>query len=431
MHTRGGVPLAGARGDDHGFGMMEAIVSMALFTVLVTVSLGLILRVTHVTGTNSRRVVAANLANRQIESVKGQKAIDIPDGGSTYTKTVGQITYTIRQTANYLPADATSSVCESSGSQLAYKLVSVSITWPEMGNVRPVRADTLKAVGVGSTGGLDAAKGAIALAVVGGAGADTADIPVTLSPGGATVTTGDDGCAVFVGLTPGAYTATADRSGYVGVGNAQVTAVNGLGVTAGGITRGTLVYDVARTVDLAPSGPVGYTLPAGIGLHLRNSYVENLTPPACSAAGQGCLTGFPGQARNLFPEIYEVWAGDCSDSLVPHAFDLTSADAEVGVPMGSALITVTKTTWGWPVPTTTEVADRPLYALHAPETPGTLSCGTGQTLTLPTSRIGGVGVLLPFGTWTISLSPHGGPVTSTVTLTGGGPTATVNLVTPW
>lgn len=431
MHTRGGPPLAGARGDERGFGMMEAVVSMALFTVLVTVSLSLILRVTHVTGANSRRVVAANLANRQIESVKGQKAIDIPDGGSSYTKTVGQITYTVRQTANYLPADATSSVCASSGSQLAYKLVSVTVTWPDMGSVRPVRVDTLKAVGVGSAGGLDATKGAIALAVVGATGADVADIPVTLSPGGRTVTTGDDGCAVFVDLAPGTYTATADRSGWVGVGNLQATTVNSLGASAGGITRGTLVYDTARTAGLSPEGLEGYALPSGIGVHLRNSYVANLTLPDCTVAGQGCLTGFPGQARNLFPEIYEVWAGDCSDALVPHSFDLTSADATVGVPMGSALITVTKTGWGWPVPVPTEVAGRALYAIHAAEGSGTPSCPAGQTLTLPVSQIGGVGVLLPFGTWTISLSPSGGSGSTTITLTAGSPTANVNLVTMW
>lgn len=394
--------------------------AMTVFAVMVIAVLGVIVKITQVAGSNTRRVVAASLANRQIESVRGQRAVDIADGGLTRTDGVGGTTYTIQQTANYLPPDATTSVCASSGSELAYKLVTVIVTWPNMGEVQPVRADTLVAVGVGDDG-LDASKGSVALDVVDADGAPVPGITVTLSPGTNSVTTGSDGCAVFTGLEENTYTATANTPGYVGVTNSQLTTVSSIGVTASTVARATLVYDTDRTINLDVGGPAGYALPSGVPLVLRDTYVSASVYPTCTGTGQGCLTDYPGQARYLFPAVYDVWAGSCSDATTATTFDATPASADgttVTVGMGSALVDVRVSG--------VSTAGYTVYAVHATESTGTMPyCSAGESYTLPTSQVGGVGVLLPYGTWTFSLtsfSPSSpAPADAvTVTLTGSG-----------
>lgn len=394
--------------------MMEVIVAMTIFTVLVTVVLGLTLRTTQVAGTNHRRVEAANLASRQIESVRSLRAVDIPDGGTTRTETVGGTTYTVKQTATYLPADSSSTVCSSSGSSLAYKLVTVTVTWPTMGTTPAVRADTLRTLGAGSDG-LDDSTGTLAVLVSGADGSAVEDILVTLSPGGTVQMTGIDGCVVFTGLTPGTYAVTADTSGYVGVANLQLTSSGSAGVTAGGIAHTTLTYDRSRTVILqaaGPSGSTGSTVPSGVPVMIRDSYLSGTNLPTCAIPVQNCLPAFPGTARNLYPAVYDVWTGTCADAGTATSIDLgpaASSGSTAMVAMGEASVDVQVLGVSTP--------GRTIDISHVADG----SCASGEHYTLPNgSQVGGVGILLPFGEWTFSLQggAPAGPGTVTVTLTG-------------
>jgi type II secretory pathway pseudopilin PulG len=265
---------------------------MAVFAILVTAALGILVRTTDVARTNTRRVVAANLANRAVESARSMRALDIPDGGQTRSEVVGNVTYTVTQTANYLSSGATTSVCSGSGSSLAYKLVTVTVTWPNMGSIAPVRADTLKSLGLGNDA-LDATKGSIALAVLSSRGNPVAGVDVTLTPGNVVRTTGTDGCAVFTGLTAATYSAALNMSGYVGSTGTQLTTAANLGVTAGQIQRGSVLYDTVRRATVALSPATGFTPPSTLGLILRNSYLSERTYPACTglAAPATCVTG--------------------------------------------------------------------------------------------------------------------------------------------
>ncbi|WP_088289308.1 prepilin-type N-terminal cleavage/methylation domain-containing protein [Kineosporia sp. A_224] len=403
---------------DGGFTLAEVLVAMSVFSILVTVALGLVLRTTGLLASNDRRVVAANLADRQIESARSQRAVDIPDGLTTRTETVGGVTYTVKQTATYVPSDATSSVCTASAAGLAYKLVTVTVTWPGMGQVKAVRADTLKAVGIG-TDGLDTASGSVAVSVVGASGAAVSDVVVTLSPGGATTTTGEDGCAVFTSLAPGAYTAAVDAGGYVGTTNAQASTLTSLGVSAGTIARGTLLYDTARSAQLVLDGPTGFTAPAGLRTVLRSSYVSETAYPVCTGAAVGCVTALPGTAEHLFPTVYDVWAGTCADvktisgavttvDLSPAASDGTS----VSVRTGSVLVDV-RSLLG------TSLAGRVVTATHAADAAGLgQRCTTGETFVLPATTGGGTGVLLPAGTWTFTVANGVAPVTASLDTSG-------------
>jgi prepilin-type N-terminal cleavage/methylation domain-containing protein len=407
---------------DAGFTMVEVLTAMTVFTIVVTVTLGLILKTAEVTGSNSRRVVAAGLANRQIESARSLLATEIPNGAQTRNETVGGVTYTVTQTANYLAPDASTSVCTGSGSQLAYKLVTVTVTWPAMGRTTPVRADTLRTIGVGE--GLDATLGSLAIAVTNASGAAVPGVVLTAA--GQQVTTGDDGCAVVTDVDPGTYTATVAATGYVGSTNAQATGLAGLVVGAGGITRGTLLYDLAHTVTLSSAAGSGFQVPAGLNLTLRDTYLPQQAYPSCAVvSAQGCQTGFPGSAMNLFPAVYDVWAGGCADAAVPTTVDLTGSALATGpVPVGVGRAVVDVQTGGVSQP------GRVVYAVHAADPAGpNPGCVAGETWTLPATAAGGVSVVLPFGTWKFSLTPVPPGSAPSATLGTGAP-ASVVVVAP-
>jgi len=77
-----------------GFSLIEVLFAMAIFTIVVTVALGVVVRTAGAAAGNSRRVVAAGLAARQIESARSLQATLIPDGAQIHwgkSKTLDEI----------------------------------------------------------------------------------------------------------------------------------------------------------------------------------------------------------------------------------------------------------------------------------------------------------------------------------------------------
>ncbi|MGQ7298246.1 prepilin-type N-terminal cleavage/methylation domain-containing protein [Quadrisphaera sp. KR29] len=417
------------RAPDGGYTMLEVVIAMAVFTILAGSVFTVLTGALRVTGDNNRRTVAADLASAQIEQARSQRALDIPDGLTTRTQTVGGTTYTVAQTANYLASDATNPVCVGSGDTLAYKLVSVRVTWPGMGTTRAVSAKTLRALQLGS-GGLAAGSGSLAVVVQGANGDVVTGSVVALSPGGAVRTTGSDGCAVFAGLDPGTYRATVDQPGRVASSGYQAASTADLVVSAGQVTRASLFHDVARTQPFVLEPPAGYQVPAGVPVVLRDSFIADTTAPACGTAPvRSCATGVPGELQGLFPDTYALWAGTCSDADdAPASFDATQAAGgatPVGVPLGGVAVTVTRAG----VPT----SGTPLYAVHQPENAEVTGsqCPTGEVYALGTSGAAPTATALPFGEWTITTDPAApagtGPV---VLLDAAHPTSDVAVVLP-
>lgn len=404
------------RGDDGGFSLIEVVVAMLIFGIFAAAVAGILLRTTDLSRTNTRRGAATNLALQQIEVARATSVTDIPDGRTTRTATVGGTTYTVTQVAKYVSSGAETSACKTAG-DLAYKLVTVTVSWPNMGSVKPVRSDTLKAVGIGNDVS-DASKGSLTVAVTGAGASDQDGITVTLAPGGRSLTTADDGCVVFTGLAPGAYTASVSQAGYVGTTNVQAVTVNSLGVTAGAVAHGTIYYDTARTLNIAFSGTPGAAVLTGMPFRLGNSYQTEFTFPTCAATPViGCVTGTaPYQAKMLYPEQYSVKVGACSE-LAPSTANVnltpdTSDFSTVTVPVATPKIVV-QTTGGVPV------VGRAVTIAH------TVGCSETYTVN---SVSGGSSVVLPFGTWkfttanlasppTVFYSPSSGNLTATVTLT--------------
>jgi prepilin-type N-terminal cleavage/methylation domain-containing protein len=416
MPTIPGTGLSRHSSDDGGFTLVEVVVAMVVLAIGAAAALSTFVAASGVTRNLVQRTAAANLLTRQIEAARAVDTLAIADGRQVSTQTVSGTTFTVTQDVSYVTPGSASTVCTGSGNSLAYKLITVSITWPGMGSTHAVRGDTLKAVGVGRSG-FDPSTGSLAVLVAGADGSPASDVQVTLAPGGASETTGADGCAVFPALAPGTYTAAVSTPGYVGTANTMAATLPNLAVAAQSITRGTLDYDQGRSLDVGLSSPAGAVVPPELTPRIGDAYVPETSPPACPASGNACTHGLPGRIDNLFPEVYDVSLGACTASPRSTAsVDLrgTTPATSVTVPVGTVDVDVRHGG--------ASLAGRTVVATRAAG-PG---CPSGETLTLPATDAGGTELVLPYGTWTLTTA--NGVLPAVVVLSPSNPTDSATLV---
>jgi prepilin-type N-terminal cleavage/methylation domain-containing protein len=431
------------RDDDDGFTLVETLAAMVVLAILAVTVGAVIINTFGLTKSNTSRVAAANLAMQRIEATRALRAIDVPNGASVVTPNpvVNGVEYTVTQTANYVAADSSTSLCSGasteSGVRLAYKLVTVIVTWPNMGSVHPVRQDTLLSLGIGFSG-VDASKGTAAVAVTGASGQPQAGVTVTLSPAGTQRLTGSDGCAVFTDLDPStSYAASVDQPGYVDKSGAQAVASSPFNVEAGGVSRVSMEYERVGALAMTLAGPEGLVPPPALEVTLSTPYFSTgdrifRDCAVVSTAPQNCVSGSPRTAAALYPGQYGSWAGSCTD-----AKPATTVLADVPV-SGTAAVTLPLAGVRAEVrskPTATDPDGEPVtgytvYALHAAD-----AVCLQQSWPMAPAGSATPALALPQGTWTLALTadgsvPPGGSSWPTVTLSLGSAVPTVVVTVP-
>jgi type II secretory pathway pseudopilin PulG len=418
-------------GDEGGYSVVELLAAITIFAmVFAAVSFG-ISSALDVNRNNRNRSVAAYLAARQLEEARGVPFDSVAVGQTVTTATAGgadTTPYTVTQDVSWVAPATTSSSCNvpngSSGAALAYKRLTVRVTWPDMRGVQPVASQTLLTPPVGA---YDPNDGHIAVQLFDRNAAPLAGQPVTLSgPAGATQLSTGDGCAFFAYLDPGTYTVSLATAGYVDRQGDQ-PATQTAAVQASQITTLSFDYDQAATVQVGLVPPPGAAVADGIAVTVAN---PGLAVGTKVFAGSG-LTRTVGP---LFPYAsgYQVWAGDCTD-----------ADPQ-GYPGGSRGPTLATDPGGNPSSTGTAalaavdvavrqadgtpVAGATVQAVHAAG-PG---CPSGETLTTTavTDAAGNLLLALPYGTWTLEATSPAGTTQPQVALDPGSatiPTVTVTV----
>ena len=197
-------------------------------------------------------------------------------------------TFTVTRTVSLLPGTSNANSCSApDGARLAYKKISVGVTWPTMpASVQPVQSDTVLAVPVGQVNGT---LGAVSVPVVDRNSVGVQGITVTAQPRSVMTAVSDkDGCAVFSNLAPGAYTASSTPSATSAPTTCRRSHVAGATVTAGRLAKtSNLLYDRAATLNLRWSPPGGgYALPvSGHGVLVERSLLgQSAFTPYCSAS---------------------------------------------------------------------------------------------------------------------------------------------------
>ena len=299
-----------------GFGLIELIVSMTIFSILiggVVVSIGAGLALAR---NNRERTVAANLAAQQMDSIRQTPFASLTIGQAPdQTVYVDGVPFTVGQNLEWVGASATQGECDSTTTTPQVLRATVDVSWTNMKAIQPVRTTTILAPPIGS---YSAATGHIAVRVNDGSSPPVplGGVPVRVQGPGVdrTLTTTDAnaasaGCAFFGFLAPGTYTVSLNTAGYVdaqGMSSPSQTA----GVTVGQVTQKSFDYDQAATLALTIAGINGGTPANAMAVSLGNTgYL-----PSGTKAFTG--TGTTRTITNLFPfnDGFEVWAGDCADA---------------------------------------------------------------------------------------------------------------------
>lgn len=412
-------PTNARRLTDAGFSLVEVVVALMILALSVSVVAGVLISTMGVTRQNTQRVTAANLAQQQIEAVRSQRALDIVDGTTTPVSglVIDGTTYTVTQNSVYLNAGATQSLCKETSNTIAYKRVTQTVTWPNMGSTKPVQADTVVSLGLNGDG-LSAATGAAAVLVKGPTGQPVDGVAVSVSPGSLTQTTGADGCAVFVSLAPGSYQAIVQRPGFVGIDGAQQVVTAPFAVTAAQVVRPSVDYArrgaLAVTLSEQPGHPVPTPLPMTLDFSLFTPQTTRVFQD-CSqiaAAPQSCVGGTPLRtAQALYPGSYSAWAGSCADAK-PTSVTATAVFADGTTPY---VVPVAGVTVEVRDVNNAPVSGQTVYAIHQADE----QCTIGVAWLLPGSGASRK-VSLPQGLWTFTTS-------STVTSTPPSGSATAQL----
>jgi type II secretory pathway pseudopilin PulG len=419
-----------------GYSVVELLVAVTVFAlVFAAVSIG-IGRALEVNRGNRNRSAAAYLAARQLEEVRAKSFSSVALGRTTcvYTTTSCNLPspYTVVQDVAWASPGTTSTACDvpaTSGSSLAYKRVTITVSWPDMGGVAPVTSQTLLTPPGGS---YDPNDGHILVQAFDRDALPLAGRTVSITgPQSASQATSSDGCAFFAYLDPGTYTATFNVTGFVDrQGNQPAT--QAVGVTASQITKVQFDYDEAATLSVGLVVPSGAALPSGIAMTVANS---NLTVGTKSFSQAATGSGTTRTITPLFPYAsgYQVWAGDCADAdpafYTGGSRGAVLASNPAGTTTGSANLDavdlVVKRANG------TLMSNATVVATHAAGT----GCTSGNTLTTTTrtDTNGKLRLALPYGTWTITATTSSPTRTGNATVTLDPVSATVptlNVVLP-
>jgi type II secretory pathway pseudopilin PulG len=397
---------------DEGVSLVETVVAMLVFGVFAVTASALLMDMFGLSRSNTQRVVAANLASQRIEAVQAMSALAIPTGTTPVPDvTLGGTTYTTTQTAQFVGGPSGGSVCTGTGSSLAYKLVSVSVTWPDRGTVKPVRADTLRAVGLGGDG-IDTKKGSVAVRLTDAAGQARPGLPVVLSPAALSQTTDADGCVVWVNVDQSAaQQVSVSLAGNVGA-QGEAVLIAPVSLVSGKLVRIPLQYAPKGALAATPTAPVGYPVPATLGLTLSSSSFQPVSGPRAfldctvvATAPQSCVSGSPVRtASALFPGLYGVWAGTCSDAkpAAPSQPAVSSGGTtSVSAPLGAVQAVIGPYTQ-------TTIGTRTVYGYHYPDA----GCPAGEIFPATVISAGERRMALPPGTWWACLNADGSDAAS-------------------
>jgi len=297
-----------ARNEDAGFTLVEVVVAMLVFAIIAT---GFLMTVTAslVTTRDTRtRIVAANLASQQIDLLRSQSVFEVTN--STRDISLNGDTFHVAVGWEWQTNGGAAATCEGgedTGS-LAYKRVTVTVTWDNMPAGKPaVYADTALAPRSKIN---DPTRGTILVGVIDAAGVGVSGATVSLSPanGVASATTDSDGCAYLFKVPPDDYTVSISKSGYV---NDQhlTTPSAATNVDAGSTARVSFAYDKATTFRLTYANPSGGNpkLPTNLTTTFVSTYGAS-TVTSTTADNPKDIARFP------LPSGYSVLPGTYSEN---------------------------------------------------------------------------------------------------------------------
>jgi Tfp pilus assembly protein PilV len=390
--------------DEAGFALIEVMVSAVLLIVLALATLSVIDRA-QATSSNSRsRVVAAQLAQSEQDVIR-QMPITALAGGyhpPVATKTVGKIDYTVTSEADWVTDSGGAVTCSTTG-RVAYLRSTSTVTWPGMGTVKPVVADAIVDPGVAA---LAPNKGALTVLLSKADGTGTPGITVTA--GGVSSVTDENGCAVLANLDAGPQTLSYSAPGYVDK-DANPSPGKPVTIGAGTIAQATGSYDVAGTInttivdDSTPTPQPAKWVSVAMDHAQRSTPTLFPTDTVGPAQTNASTTVFP------FASSYKAFVGVCtgndpSNTLYTNAGPAPGAQVNPGQTK-SVTLTMRKVTLT--VGSAADAAATKLLVAPEATAPSMVAADCGGPYVVNNPVLDGTGKLtfsLPYGVWRVCAS---------------------------
>lgn len=388
------------RARDAGFTLVEVLAAMVVLAILATSIMIVLGQSLQASRTSRQRVAAANLVAAQMDILRNAPVASLAVGSTTVMPApVDGVQYTLNQTVRWSSSTAAETdTCSGPGTTL-FKRVSITATWDAMGNVKPVRSDTVITPSIGDVNGNAIT---IPVRVRDSRNKPRPGVQVSLLKSASLVSaqfTDEYGCVVFANVTPGSYNATLTSSSSPATVDYQgaISHSESVGTSTAGtwLTTKDILWDTSATLTLTPTdADAQHKVPAGVGATIANTNFAGNPPQKAFAAAGASVSAAP-----LFPFTsgYDVWAGTCPDA-DPQQAGGGRASSPSLTPGGTLAINLK--TQAVDVKATTAggaaMPGRPVQALHA----AAVGC-SAQTYDLGvTDAQGFAKFALPYGTWT-------------------------------
>ncbi|MGV8967936.1 MAG: prepilin-type N-terminal cleavage/methylation domain-containing protein [Cellulomonas sp.] len=313
------------RGADRGTSLIEVVVAVVILAILSTAVLSVILKTQTGQISNRARIAAANLAAREIDLVREEflrsdlAPVTIADAGTLTNphpldgQTAGQplrvdaTDYTVVRSVNWNITGDGQSACEG-GALVVYPTlgVTVSVSWANMGFVKPIMSFASLAPAKGQ--GIPGDASFVAVKVVDARGAPNPGRSVTVTSASETRTglTDATGCAV-VQVNPAAagtaFTATMSDTGYV-----DISGTTNPAKTTGTLLQGQLNHEISFAYDRAGTVRVTLADPGGGALTDDDVWGAQMTLVASESSGTSSSSAYV--ATTVRTVIAGLWPGN-------------------------------------------------------------------------------------------------------------------------
>ncbi len=426
-------------GADAGMTIVEVVVALVVFALMATGVAAGSMSITRITADSRSREVATNLAAQELEQARG--IVDVTQITSTGTGTdnpaktqvVSGRTYTITRTAEWVGTSDADIKC-GSNENVRYRRVGVEVRWTgQLSTTADVRSATLIAPRIRYS---DAATGAISIRVTGVDGLPRSGVAVVVTPvagtGSKSLTkqpdpTDVDGCSYATQITPGTYKIVLSKSGYIDTTQSTTPTNAAATVTAGSTFGWTVQYD--RWATFSTEYAKNYSGAVQLPANLDTTFVpvSGSFKLFTTTAKQATVNLHP------FPSGYEAVAGTFATpdrgsrcaSMDPAAWPAGSVSGRAmaqgvrakatAAPAGtSGFATVQTQSIPMGVVQVSSLVPSTITAtsVAGPSSSGDPGCAAGATYTFTglTPVLGSVVIALPFGSWSLTSAPAGGPV---------------------
>lgn len=232
-----------------GFALIEVVVS-ALILAVVTGGVVKLLSTTARSEAEQRHKAQAYAIAQEDQA--RMRAMRVPAlltsvKGAPRQVTVGNTTYTVTSTAEFINATSENTGCGIGTSSDDYLKVGSEVTWPTRGSMSPAK---LKSIINPPGGSLDSSKGTLVINTVNAKEEPISGVGVSGTGAGTfSGSTDSNGCIRFVDLNAGKYTLTTSKAGSYVDENGSPPGARAISVVGASSNTITIMYDTAGSLE--------------------------------------------------------------------------------------------------------------------------------------------------------------------------------------